>query len=563
MMRAPLRYLFRALIGFLVLLLLAIAGLTIYLRTESFNQLLVREVNGALLGRFHGQISIGAIRTPGLGLVEIHDVTVAYQGRELLRVPLIDAGYALIPILWHQVDLTISINQPDVRMTRDTNGKWDLAEALESAHPSASRAPSAHSVTISAFELSEGTIVVAPNGPDQPQYLASEANLNARIALTRSGLVIAARELSAHLVAPHAPPADLTLSATYDASAWPATIRLISLTLATQKSSLFATATITDPASPTIQAQVTLAKLAPADLTLVPGYPLRDDLAGSITVSGPRNALHTLMALTAGPARLNLDAGADLVGPQPVYHGTLGLARADLSRLALSARLAGQVDALVQMQGAGAQLDSIEGSVKADAYGLVVSQLHAGNINLSAESEHGRAQLTATMRSGPSELNANLSLARFAAPAVKAQIVTRDLDLQAVTGSSMQPKTDLNATLGLTAPRLDRANLNLAHLNAHVLLTLARSTIRNAAIANGVVDADLQGGVVNLARMNVNAQGAAFDAQGRVGLIPHAGTQLRYTLRAPQLASLLRMAQIKGDGSLDLSGTARGNVAGP
>jgi TamB, inner membrane protein subunit of TAM complex/AsmA family len=563
MMRAPLRYLLRALIGLLVLLLLATAGLTIYLRTESFNQLLVREVNGALQGRFRGQISIGVIRTPRLGLVEIHNVIVSYQGRELLRMPLIDAGYALIPILWHQVDLTILIDQPNVRMTRDSNGKWDLAEALESAHPSANSAPSAYSVTLSALEVSEGAIVVAPNGPEQPQYLATEANLVARIVLTRSGLAVAARDLSAHLVAPHVPPADLTLAATYDESARPATIRLTSLTLTTQNSSLSATATITDPASPTIQAQVTIAKLAPADLTLVHGYPLRDDLAGSIIVSGRCNALHTLMALTAGPARLNLDLGADLVGPQPVYDGTLGLARADLSRLALSARFAGQVDASVQMRGVGAQLDSIEGSVKADGYGLVVNQLHAGNINLTAESKDGRAQLAVTMRNGASELNANLSLARFAAPAVKAQIVTRHFDLHAVTGSHMQPKTDLNATLGLNAPRLDRANLNLAHLDAHLLLTLARSTIRNAAIANGVVDAGLRGGVVSLARMKVNAQGAAFDAQGRVGLIPHSGTQLRYTLHAPQLAPLLRMVQIKGDSSLDLSGTASGNVAGP
>src|ERR1700733_10988269 len=271
MMRAPLRHLLRALIGLLVLLLLATAGLTIYLRTESFNQLLVREVNGALQGRFRGQISIGVIRTPRLGLVEIHNVMVSYQGRELLRVPLIDAGYALIPILWHQVDLTISIDQPDVRMTRDSNGKWDLAEALESAHPSTNSATSAYSVTLSALEVSEGAIVVAPNGPAQPQYLASEVNLDARIVLTRSGLAVAARELSAHLVAPHATPADLTLTATYDASARPATIRLISLTLTTHNSSLSATATITDPASPTIQAQVTIAKLAPADLTLVQG----------------------------------------------------------------------------------------------------------------------------------------------------------------------------------------------------------------------------------------------------------------------------------------------------
>ena len=83
----------------------------------------------------------------------------------------------------------------------------------------------------------------------------------------------------------------------------PATITLSSLTLATQNSSLSAHAAITNLAAPTIDAQITIAKLAPADLTLIHGYPLRDDIAGSITISGPRNALHAVVALSAGPAR--------------------------------------------------------------------------------------------------------------------------------------------------------------------------------------------------------------------------------------------------------------------
>ena len=115
---------------------------------------------------------------------------------------------------------------------------------------------------------------------------------------------------------------------------------------------------------------------------------------------------------------------------------------------------------------------------------------------------------------GPASSIRQASVANFAAPAVKAQIVTRHFDLQALTGSRTQPRTDLNATLVLDAPRLDRANLNLAHLDAHALLTLARSSIRNVAIANGAVDAGLHGGIVNLARMNLSAQGAAARCAG-------------------------------------------------
>jgi translocation and assembly module TamB len=62
--------------------------------------------------------------------------------------------------------------------------------------------------------------------------------------------------------------------------------------------------------------------------------------------------------------------------------------------------------------------------------------------------------------------------------------------------------------------------------------------------------------------MNVSAQGAALDTRGRIGLIPHTTTQVTYALRAQRLAPLLQIAQIKGDGSLNLNGTAEGIIAG-
>ncbi|MGH8335250.1 MAG: hypothetical protein ACRETL_00160, partial [Gammaproteobacteria bacterium] len=61
-MRSALRYFLRALAGLILLLALILAGLTIYIRTASFNQLLEREVNGVLNGRFRGQVTISSIQ---------------------------------------------------------------------------------------------------------------------------------------------------------------------------------------------------------------------------------------------------------------------------------------------------------------------------------------------------------------------------------------------------------------------------------------------------------------------------------------------------------------------
>ena len=139
MTRVVLRYFFRALIGVLILLVVVIAGLIIYVRTDSFDHLLEREVNAILHGRYRGEITIGAIQTPRLGVVDLHDLTITFHGRELLHVPLVRASYALIPLLWHQVNLTITIDQPKVSIARERSGAWDLAEALQSIHPSSKR----------------------------------------------------------------------------------------------------------------------------------------------------------------------------------------------------------------------------------------------------------------------------------------------------------------------------------------------------------------------------------------------------------------------------------------
>jgi hypothetical protein len=89
-MRVVLRYLFRVLIGLLILHVV-VAGLTIYMRTDSFDHLLKREVILALHGRFCGQLAIGSIQTPRLGMADLSDLTSPTRAANCsiyhLRVP--------------------------------------------------------------------------------------------------------------------------------------------------------------------------------------------------------------------------------------------------------------------------------------------------------------------------------------------------------------------------------------------------------------------------------------------------------------------------------------------
>jgi translocation and assembly module TamB len=564
-MQVALRYLFRAFAGLLVMLGLIVTSLTIYMRTASFNQLLEREVNDLLNGRFRGEVTIGSIQASCIGRVGLSNLAITYQGRELLRVPVVEIGYTLLPLLWHQLNLDITVEHPHADLARDASGAWDLAEALQSTAPS-SGTPSAYTVTLSALVLNDGTIELAPDGLSGPRYQISDTNLDARVELLRSGITLDARKLSAHLEAPKLPPADVTLAASYDASSQPATLDLSSLNLSTQASSLSATATVTNPRTPTFEAHITVARLSASDLKRLKSYPLRDDITGSIEIHGPLSALHAVLDLAAGPAHADLVADADLTHPQrSAYNGTLSLTHLDLARLALGIKLAGQLDTSVRMTGQGTQLSSINALnavINTNGRNLIINNVHAGNAKLTADAKDGRASLTASLTNRSSTITANASLTNFAAPDLQAQIVTRRLDLQTLAGSR-SPKSDLNATLKLDAPRIDPAQLNLAHLDAHALLTLARSSLQNVAISNGSVDARLHGGVVNLTQMNLFVAGATLTTRGDVGVVPRMTTRLAYSLRAQHLAPLMQLAQLKGDGSLALTGTAGGVLVGP
>jgi len=74
----------------------------IYVRTNSFGQVLKERVTNLLATSFRGEVTLGQIDTSSWGALTIHELRIKYGNATVVRIPQIQLGYSLIPLLWHE-----------------------------------------------------------------------------------------------------------------------------------------------------------------------------------------------------------------------------------------------------------------------------------------------------------------------------------------------------------------------------------------------------------------------------------------------------------------------------
>jgi hypothetical protein len=110
---------------------------------------------------------------------------------------------------------------------------------------------------------------------------------------------------------------------------------------------------------------ITIDKLAASDLsTILPNYPLHNDINGRISLKGTANAMRTEADLVAGNARLQAKFQGDLTRKAPTFDGDLSLARLDLNALALPQKLSGMLDVSIDARGEGSDLQALVANAK-------------------------------------------------------------------------------------------------------------------------------------------------------------------------------------------------------
>src|SRR6266852_4423648 len=550
------RYLKRALVMLALLAALVIVAGAIYVRTASFGRLLKTQASNLLATSFRGEITLSEIDTSLWGALTIHELSIKYGGAPVVRIPQIQLSYSLIPLLWREARIEITVVDPAINLQRESDGEWNLMKALASKSPAAaSSGSSAFTIYLDKLGVRNAAIDLAPQGANGPRYRFGAADLDAALAIKPRGLEAELTELRTRVAAPGMPPVDLYTALSYRAANGPAKVSINAFRLTTQASAVSLSGIIRNLQTLDSDMAIAIDKLAAPDLlTILHNYPLRRDITGRITLKGAANAMHAAADLAAGKARFEASLQGDLTRKAPTFNGELSLARLDLNTLALPQKLAGMLDVSINTRGEGSDLQALVANAKISAQSLRVGSTDVGNFEFMGSAQKGNVQFNGSLTNGPGHLNLGGTAVVTGNPQYHIAVDTKHFNIAGISKSA--PLTDLNSRAVIQG-----SGSNLQKIDARIDFRAGRSVIAGVPL-EGAIQAQIKSGVIDISQAKILSQGAAVSLKGSAGIVPGARTQLSYSVRTDQIAPWLKLAGMTGNGRLILDGTASGILRG-
>src|SRR5581483_5280193 len=383
----------RILLAGLFLVVLLVVALVCFTRTQSFSDLLRTKVNALLAATYQGQITVAQIDSSYPGRLLMRNLTIQYEGQVIARIREVSVDYSLLPLLWGHVRLDISAVDPEARLARDQRGNWNLIAAFTPRVVSKGTTATSFVIDISALTVQEGAVEVAPDSVHGPTYNLDHVNLQAAIAISSDNLVARLTQLQLQLKTPSMPTAYVKTAIFYDATHNRSRIEVTQLSVATAHSALSASGTIDDLRTFSSNLQVSITRLSRADLSqILADYPWQQDISGTITVTGPLDAMTLQAHLASASARLAARLFGDFAAKQPSIKLDLQLAHLDLHDLQLGQRAAGRLDASVNASVTDLKPEAVKAGVSAVGQNLQLGNMLFGNLTLDARAQDGNTQ---------------------------------------------------------------------------------------------------------------------------------------------------------------------------
>jgi hypothetical protein len=550
------RYLKRALLTLGVLAAVVTVAGVIYVRTDSFGRLLKSQVSNLLASNLRSEVTLGQIDTSNWGVLTIHELMVKYGGSTIVRIPQIQLGYSLIPLLWHEARIQITAVDPEINLRRESNGEWDLMKALASKSPAAaSSGSSAFTIDLDKVGVRNGAISLSPQGARGPRFRFEAADLDADIAIKPAGLEAELIELRTRIAAPALPSANLYAALSYSSANGRAKIKIKALRLTSQASAVSIKGIVRNLQTSDCDLAITIDKLAASDMsTILHNYPLRIDIGGRINLEGSASAMRSKVDLAAGNARLEANLQGDFTRKAPTFNGDLALARFDLNALALPQKLAGMLDVAIDARGEGSELQALVGEAKVSIQALKVGRTSVGNFDLTGAAQTGHVQFNGNLSNGPGRLNLGGAGVVIGNP--EYHIVVKTEHFNAARVSQSAPPTDLNS---LTV--IHESGGDPQTIDAKIDFQAVRSVVARVPLESAI-QARLRAGVIEISQAKIVSQGTTVSLKGSAGIVPGTRTQLSYQVCADKIAPWLKLAELTGDGQLILDGTASGMLRG-
>ena len=318
--------------GFIVLLLLAVIGVTIYTRTERFTRWARDEAVNAANGLIQGSLSVERLEGSVWRHLVLHNVGLRYQDNEILIIPRLEVSFSLLPLIWGELRISsLQVDGPRANLLQDQEGNWNVVEALLPRNPEPEK-KSEFVARVDRFRVVNAAIHLRPAVNDGTPYDLSNLNLHGRVGIRPAGVALSVDEINTQLATPGKPELRLRGGLEYSQAETPgSSFKVNDLWAVSRNSRIKISGEFTPGTTARIKIDAVVDRLAPLDIAyFVPQWPLKPILTGNVSVAGPLDDLNGAVQLASAGARIAAKFRANLTRETPLYSATATVRGFDL-----------------------------------------------------------------------------------------------------------------------------------------------------------------------------------------------------------------------------------------
>ena len=537
---------------FVFLLVLGVTGLVFYTHTDGFRELVRQKLLAVINDSVRGKVSAARLDGSVWGSLTLIDVRLSDNGNEIIRVPRVKVIYSLPSLLLGRIQVFhLEGFEPMLWLKEGRDGVWNIVQALSPVAPQ-SDTPSLV-VILNSVELQQVDIDVTLS---TGSYRLTGLNLEGTARIDSGGVSVDLRQLSSRVLAKGMPEARVNGGLGYRDTGALATLKFSDFLMESGNSRLRLTGTVSDLKTFDTAARVSIDQLAPADVKyFIPQWPVKQNISGTVNVSGPARALNGDFSLSVADGSLSGKFQADVTRGTPVYQANAKIASLNLAKLLAREDLRGIVTGLVQANGSGFAFADITVQGEANVRSAEITGWNLGDVFLKANLEHSEARMTGQFKSDLGHADWQGQIAFKDNPQFELGFSANQLDVQKLSpqGKAIQGKLSLDGFI-------KGSGVTLATMNAQAKINLLPSILGGVSLEQGRLAATLANQRIRVSEGWLKAADATFNVTGDIGTDLKQQGKLDYQLRVGTLSPWLALIDRKGSGSVNLTGGAKGNL---
>lgn len=538
------------------LILLVVVGVGLYTRTDHFHSWARQRILGALQSLIHGEVSLERVSGSLWSGLSLHDLVVRQNGVEVIRVPQGSVSLdtvAQVESYFRSASVhinAITLVDPVIVLQQESDGTWTIARLVATSDSSSAK-PSSVSFFVDYIQITNGYIQIAQANGTTTQVAA--LSLAGHIAIQSAGSRFRLSTLAFGLERPGIPNLQWDGGVTYDTTDPPARLALHDVDLRTAQSHIRVSGTMKDLAAPVVEATANVQRLALVDLQAVsPTIPLRQDLTGTMTATGPLSELRIAATAQAPDGGITTQLTANLAHTPVRYEGTLEVQQLNIPKVMQLATSSGVVSGSSTFAGAGAVLENANFEVTID--NLHVGQQAIGTVTTSGQVQNQHVRMKGTTQGALGNVNWQGEIGLQQPLSYDLTLTSRNLHLAQLMTQPPAVPVLLNIDAQLRGSGTDWQTLNSA-----VVATLLPSRVGDLTGVQGKLDGSVSNGGITLNTLSLVAQNTTLTAQGKIaGLQASDRSALTYSLHSKNITPWLAIAGQSGGGAVRVQGRVAG-----